>query len=199
MKNVIITSRENAFEDNLANAFIREGYNVYIAGSDELCDCEKIDIYIDVSDKRDAADSFTIRDGLNEEVIYGVYNENVLKPLEMLEKHMHLLNAGDGKRICFLSAAEASINETRDKNGYAYKLSKAAMHNFFHMAMNKLDSAGYTWRVFDPMNGEVDPVLSAEGAFNYFTRRRGTENHDPQRDDEKRLVFRDALGREHTW
>ena len=197
MKNVLITRQKNAFERNLAKAFIREGYNVYTASSKDIGD--KIDIYIDVSDERDAADSFTIRDGLDEDVIYNVYNKNVLKSLKMLEKFLPRLDAGEGKRLCFLSAAEASINETRETNGYAYKLSKAAMNNFYQMASNKLSPAGYTFRVFDPMYDEVDAVLSAEGAFNYFTRPRGVENEDPLRDDEKRLVFRDALGREHTW
>jgi NAD(P)-dependent dehydrogenase (short-subunit alcohol dehydrogenase family) len=100
---------------------------------------------------------------------------------------------------CRDSLADASINATRDTGSYAYKLSKAALHMFLQMVANRLTPGGYTYRVYDPMFSEVEPKASAEGAFNYFTRRRGTENDDPQRDDEKRLVFRDALGREHAW
>jgi len=197
MKNVLITRKKNAFEVNLSKAFKREGYNVFTPRTVKTTD--KIDIYIDVSDERDIADNFTIRDGLNESVIKKIYNENVLKSMKSLERHIHLLDTGEGKRICFLTAAQASINETRETNGYAYKLSKAALHNFIQMISNKLASSGYTFRVFDPMHNEIDEVLSAEAAFNYFTRRRGTENDDNKRDDENRLIFRDALGREHTW
>jgi len=197
LKNILITKQSNAFEISLAKVFRREGYTVYVAGVDEPVD--KIDIYIDVSDERDAADNFTIRDGLDEGVIEKVYRANVLKSMEMLEKYLPQLDKGDGKRICFLSSAEASINETRDTDGYAYKLSKAALHMFLQMVANRLTPGGYTYRVYDPMHGEVEPKASAEGAFNYFTRRRGTENDDPKRDDENRLVLRDALGREHAW
>jgi len=197
MKNVLITKQSNEFEISLEEAFRREGYTVYIAGTDDSVD--KIDIYIDVSDERDAVDSFTIRDGLDEDVIRKVYEVNVLKSMQMLEKYLPLLDEGDGKRICYLTATEASINETRDTDGYAYKLSKAALHMFLQMVANRLTPSGYTYRVYDPMHGEVEPKASAESAFNYFTRRRGTESDDHQRDDENRLVFRDALGREHAW
>jgi NAD(P)-dependent dehydrogenase (short-subunit alcohol dehydrogenase family) len=197
MKNVLITKQSNEFEINLAEVFKREGFNVYITGINEPDG--KVDIYIDVSDERDKADSFTIRDGLNEDVIGKVYEANVLGSMEMLEKYLPLLDAGDGKRICFLTTAEASINGTRGTNGYAYKLSKAALHMFLQMVANRLTPNGYTYRVYDPMNGDVGPEAAAEGAYNYFTRRRGTEHEDPLRDDENRLVFRDALGREHAW
>jgi len=67
------------------------------------------------------------------------------------------------------------------------------------MTRNKLASKGYTFRVFDSLDGEISPEKSAAGAYNYITRRRGTENHDPLRDDEENLVFRDAQGRQHSW
>ena len=193
----MITRRKTAFEKNLHKAFEREGYNVYVTGSNEPEN--KIDIYIDVSDERSDADSFTIRDGLDEKIISKIYKANVIKPMKLFEKYLPLLDAGEGKRVCFLTSAGASINETRDVNGYAYNLSKAALHNFIQMASNRLTPSGYTWRVFDPMHLDIDAKASAEAAFIYFTRRRGTENDDPLRDDENRLVFRDALGREHTW
>jgi len=201
MKNVMITKQKTAFEKNLAKIFEREGYNIFTAKEVRASDtsCDKIDIYIDVSNERDISDTFSIRDGLDEDIIKKIYKTNVIKPMRTLEKYMPLLDAGKGKRLCFLSSKEASINETKGTTGYAYKLSKAAMHNFFQMASNKLTPNGYTFRVYDPMTGEIDAKLAAEAAFNYFTRRRGTENDDGQRDDETRLVFRDALGREHTW
>jgi NAD(P)-dependent dehydrogenase (short-subunit alcohol dehydrogenase family) len=197
MENVLLTGINNEFDEKLAEAFRREGYRVFTPDDAERA--ERLDIYIDTADARDAADIGDVRTGLDEAVMRRVFEANVLLPMRALETFLPLLDAGEGKRLCFLTSAEASINETRGATGYAYKLSKAAMSNFFQMISNKLTPAGYTFRVYDPLKGGLAPELSAEAAFNYFTRRRGTENNDPLRDDETRLVFRDALGREHTW
>jgi len=199
-ENVLITEKKNDFDKWLAEIFIREGYNTIIADKNVPAGkIDFIDIYVDVSDERNNADKFSIRDGLDEDVLRSVYEVNVLESMKMLETYLPLLDKGSGKRLCFLTATEASINETREINGFAYKMSKAAMHNFFQMISNKLSPAGYTFRVYDPMYADIDAKASAEGAFNYFTRRRGIEQNNPLRDDETRLVFRDALGREHTW
>ena len=159
----------------------------------------KLDIYVELSDERNAADCFTVRDGLDEALIRGLYDENVLRPMATLEAFITLLDAGIGKRLCFIASAEASINEARGVSGYGYALGKAAMSNFYQMISNKLTPSGYSFRVYDPMHGQIGAEASAEGALNYFIRRRGTEGEDPLRDDEARLVFRDAFAREHAW
>jgi len=197
MKSVLITALKNSFDKQLASIFADEGYEVFIPGVNEPT--KKIDIYIDVSNKYDKNDNFSIRDGLDEKVIRRVYKANVDRPISLLEKYLPLLDKGKIKRLCFLSSAEASINETKDITGYAYKTSKAALHNLLMIAWNTLEKDGYTFRVYDPLIGDVSTKASAHGAFTYFTLKRGTENDDPLRDDENRLVLRDALGREHTW
>jgi NAD(P)-dependent dehydrogenase (short-subunit alcohol dehydrogenase family) len=214
---VLITRLKNAFDQKLAEAFVREAYRVFAIGNFEIDgvtplpedlsqaraivekNAGKIDLYIDVSDERSEADSFTIRDGLDENVIRNLYEANVLRPMAMLEAFLPLLDRGEGKRLCFLTSAQASVNEARGTGGYAYKLGKAAMHNFFQMISNKLTPLSYSLRVYDPLYREIEPEAAAEGALHYFVRRRGTEQKNPLRDDETRLVFRDALGREHTW
>ena len=204
MSEILICGTKSAFGSRLASVFQREGHNVYTADGagdapavHKLTD--KIDIYIDTSDARGEGDSFTVRDGLDEAVMRDLYEKNVLRPMASLEAFIDLLDSGEGKRLCFITSAEASINEARGVDGYGYKMAKAAMSNFYQMISNKLTPAGYTFRVYDPMRGEVAPELAAEGAYNYFTRRRGTEGENPLRDDEARLVFRDALAREHAW
>ena len=216
---VLLTQINKDFDRKLAEAFVREGYKVFAIGgrgpaiegvtylpgdlkqAAELIEKKiyKIDIYVELSDERDDEDSYTVRDGLDEANIRSLYEKNVLQPMATLEVFINLLDAGDGKRLCFITSADASINEAREVSGYGYALSKAAMSNFYQMISNRLTPSGYTFRVYDPMRGEVDPEAAAEGAFNYFTRRRGTERANPLRDDENRLVFRDALAREHTW
>jgi len=197
MKTVFISAKPTPFERQLVSRFYSEGYKVFVSGLHEPC--EKIDIYIDVTNRRERKDKFSIRDGLDETIMRRVYRTNVQKSIKMLEKYLPLLDKGEDKRLCFISGVDASINETKDTYGYAYKMSKAAMHNLFMIAWNTLEKDGYTFRVYDPLLSEVKPVASAEGAFTYFTSNRGTENDDPLRNDENRLVLRDALGREHTW
>jgi hypothetical protein len=115
---------------------------------------------------------------------------------------MPLLETGEGKRLCYLTSAEASINETSGKDGYGYKMAKAALHNFLQITRNVLAPKGYTMRAYDLMQysqNSVSAQASAEAAYNYFTRRRGIERDDERRDDEGNLVFRDAYGRQHSW
>jgi NAD(P)-dependent dehydrogenase (short-subunit alcohol dehydrogenase family) len=121
--------------------------------------------------------------------------------MALLDAFLPLLDEGEGKRLFYLTRAEASINETRCIGHYGYNMSKAALHQFMQMIRNKLAPKGYSFRAFDPMDdsGGVTPEAAAESAYNYITRRRGTENNDPRRDDEDNLVFRDALGRQHSW
>jgi NAD(P)-dependent dehydrogenase (short-subunit alcohol dehydrogenase family) len=120
--------------------------------------------------------------------------------MAMLEAFLPLLEAGDFKRLCFITSSEASINETTSIDGYGYKTAKAALHNFLQITRNVLAPKGYTLRVFDPMcSRTISAELAAEAALNYFIRGRGVERGDPFRDDEGNLVFRDAYGRQHSW
>jgi len=223
MKVVLITALNNDFDKNLALAFAREGYKVYVMGKvrqDGIAvipadlnqaaeavqkDSGFIDIYIDVSNESSLSDNFNVRTGINGQVINDLYEANVTRPMATLETFLPLLEAGNGKRLCYLTSATASINETLDTDGLGYKMAKAALHNFLQITRNALAPKGYTIRAFDPClagtsrDREVSAPLSAQAAFNYFTRRRGMERDDPNRDDEGNLVFRDAWGRQHSW
>ena len=224
MEVVLITAFNNDFDKNLALAFASEGYKVYVMGNAEVegvtfiptdikqaveavkKDSGFIDIYIDVSNESSLSDNFNVRTGINEQVIQNLYEANVTRPMALLEAFMPLLEAGNGKRLCYLTSAEASINETRAVDGLGYKMAKAALHNFLQITRNALAPKGYTIRAFDPCiagncprEQEVSAPLSAQAALNYFTRRRGMERDDPNRDDEGNLVFRDAWGRQHSW
>ena len=214
---VIITCLNKVFDEKLAEAFIREGFLVfalgdkpaagltllpsdpYEAGAALKDKAGKLDFLLDTTDFHDPGDHFTMRDGINGAVIEKVYRQNVLRSMALLEAFLPLLDAGEGKRLFYLTRAEASVNETRRIDHFGYNMSKAALHQFIQMTRNKLAPSGYTFRVFDPMDRELAQETAAASAFNYITRRRGTENHDPKRDDEDNLVFRDALGRQHSW
>jgi NAD(P)-dependent dehydrogenase (short-subunit alcohol dehydrogenase family) len=222
---VLITGLKNDFDKKLAAIFVREKYKVFAIGNANIegvtllpsdlkeavfalqssfGDNEGLDIYADVSDERcpreqDLHDDFNVRGVINDKIMRELYEENVLRPMAMLEAFIPLLEAGKGRRLCYLTSAQASINETRGTDGYGYKMAKAGLHNFLQITRNVLAPRGYTIRVYDPIPHEAAAEASAEAAFNYFTRRRGIERGDPQRDDEDNLVFRDAYGRQHTW
>jgi len=214
---VLVTSLNTMFDVKLAAVFVREGFSVfamgdeaphgitllspdaYEAGAALMEKAGSLDLLLDTTDVRENGDTFTIRDGIDAVVMEQVFRRNVLRSMALLEAFLPLLDKGEGKRLFYLTRAEASINETRCIDHFGYNMTKAALHQFLQMTRNKLAAKGYTFRVFDPMDGEVPAEAAAESAYNYITRRRGTENHDPMRDDEDNLVFRDALGRQHSW
>jgi len=217
METVLVTSINKIFDEKLAAAFVREGFDVFALGENRIegvtllpFDAKKaaaalkekagkLDFLLDTTDAVDPEDSFTARDGINGAVVERVYRQNVLRTMALLEAFLPLLDCGEGKRLFYLTRAEASINETRRIDHFGYNMSKAAIHQFIQMTRNKLGSKGYTFRIFDPLEGELLPEAAAESAYNYIIRRRGTENNDPLRDDEDNIVFRDALGRQHSW
>ncbi|MCL2501285.1 MAG: hypothetical protein FWE90_13265 [Defluviitaleaceae bacterium] len=198
-KNILITDAETDIGKALAAVFTREGHSVFIHDPTRETEIPYADYLIDTTDFRDPSDDFTLEDGIDGGIIERVFRENVLRSMALLEKYLPLLDAGEGKRLVYLSSAQASINGTRAVSGFGYNMSKAALHQFIQLTRNKLAPKGYTFRVFDPMAGEVTPQAAAEAAYNYITRRRGTENHDPLRDDEENLVMRDAMGRQYAW
>jgi NAD(P)-dependent dehydrogenase (short-subunit alcohol dehydrogenase family) len=216
-KNVLITCMDTPFAEKLAAAFVREGFRVFALG-DKPADnvtllpadpyaaaaalkeqSGRLDFLADTTDVQHPDDIFTARDGINGAIIEDVYRRNVLRSMAILESFLPLLDEGEGKRLFFLTCAAASINETQRTGHFGYNMTKAALHQFLQMTRNKLAPKGYIFRVFDPLYGKVAPQAAAESAFTYITRRRGTENNDPLRDDEENLVFRDAEGRQHCW
>jgi len=216
-RNALVTCLDTLFDETLAKIFAREGFHVFALGNKPIENITllpqdpykaaetlkektgKLDFLLDTTDVRSPKDTFTVRDGIDTKVIEQVYRQNVLVSMAILEAFLPLLDQGEGKRLFYLTSTDASINETCRTDHFAYNMSKAALHQFIQMTRNKLASKGYTFRVFDPMTGELPPEASAESAYNYITRRRGTENNDPLRDDEENLVFRDVQGRQHSW
>jgi NAD(P)-dependent dehydrogenase (short-subunit alcohol dehydrogenase family) len=216
-KTALVTFTDTVFGETLATIFAREGFQVFALGKKPLEKVTllpldpyeattalkeksgKLDFLLDTTDVCSPKDTFTVRDGIDRVVVEQVYRQNVLASMALLEAFLPLLDQGEGKRLFYLTRAQASVNETRRVDHFAYNMSKAALHQFIQMTRNKLASKGYTFRVFDPLDSELSPEAAAESAYNYITRRRGTENHDPLRDDEDNLVFRDAQGRQHSW
>ncbi|MBR5680809.1 MAG: hypothetical protein IKX19_09165 [Clostridia bacterium] len=79
-------------------------------------------------------------------------------------------------------------------------MAKAALNQILTVSKNGLRERGFTFRLFDPMTGEIPPEKAAASAYAYFTRDRFDDGPGRlDRDDENNLVIRDALGREIPW
>ena len=154
-----------------------------------------IDLYIETSDCRSEKDNFNVFDEVDFDLIKTIYTENVLKPIGVFENFLPLIKKGSLKRCCFITSANASINQNTDATGYAYNMSKAGLHNFLQITKNKLVSQGFSFRAYDPSLSRISAEKSSKSAYYYFTRRRGIEG----RDDEPNLKIRDAFGREYSW
>ncbi len=216
MKKLFLTCIKNDFDTALADIFKKNGWDVYFAegryegvertGEDLLPYLPShIDMFIDTSRYISPADGAEVRDGLDRTAITASFTENYIKPVRYLEQVIPLMeNAEPGedgpvKRIVFINTEESSVNWNARTNGYGYAMARAALNNTVSTFVNKLLPLGYTFRMFDPMYDRVPAALSAASAFGYLLRDRCDDDGDPRCQDERRLVIRDARGREIPW
>ena len=221
---VFITGIATKFDVELARVFAQNGHEVYAGDSSRGYDAEGfaeilqfnpdcpdsidkargllfqnpgyIDLYINTTDYKSPGDNFSVSDNIDYDVMREVYTANVLRTISMYEGFLPLVKNGELKRYCFITSVKASVNLCADISGYAYNMSKAGLHNFLQIIKNKLAPEGFTFRVFDPLSGGIPDDLAGRSAYSYFTRRRAA---DAGRDDETRLVIRDAFGRQYGW
>ncbi|MBQ6550157.1 MAG: hypothetical protein IJL78_01980 [Lachnospiraceae bacterium] len=191
MSTVYISSLESDFGKALAKEFEKNGFSVVTEP------CGGLEYFIDVTECRLPEDDKAVGMGIDPEVLDRAYQENVVKPLQALEKAFHGMTGA--KRICFLSSKDASTNWSEAIKGFGYSMSKGALHNILTITKNTWYPKGYTFRLFDPMTGSLCPEKAAAAAYRYFTNGRYLDDDDYDRDDEKNLIIRDALGREIPW
>ena len=191
-----LTRVDTPFAKRLAELLKEKGYDV-LSGDDKTDDA--VELFVATENERLSGDDFDIRGEFNYEVVMESFNLNLFAPILQLERMLPNLDKGELKRICFLSSRTASINQSDATTGFGYNMCKASMSNAMAIFKNKLYDDGYTFRLYDPMETDGDHRVtnenSAAGALTYFLTRRAKE-YTPSRDDEMRLVIRDALGRE---
>lgn len=224
MMTAFLTGISNKFDVELTKILSENGYKTY-AGDSGMGDAVKnfaelvefnpdnsenidkacgellknpghIDLYIDTANYKLPEDDFNVSGNVDYDIIKEIYTANVLRPIALYEGFMPLIKKGSLKRCCFLTSAKASVNMCTDISGYGYNMSKAGLYNFLQIIKNKLSPEGFTFRIFDPSFGELTDEAASKSAYNYFTRRRGVEGG---RDDESRLVIRNAFGRQQSW
>lgn len=192
MKRVYITERGGPFAERLALRFREAGYEVV---SEPV---PGVEYFIETSQVLPAGDDRAVGEGIDAEAAAEAFRETVCRPVERLEKVFSDMTGK--KRICFPASAKASINQSGETRGYGRLMARAALYQILTVTKNTWLEKGYTFRLFDPLTGEVDPETAADAAFVYFTRDRYEDGPDnPTRNDEANLLARDARGREIPW
>lgn len=193
MSKVYISSLERAFPKALAQLFEKQGYEIVTQP------VEGIEYFIDVTDAYVPEDDKKVGEGISLTAAAEAYRKNVCEPIVNLEKA--LPGMVGKKRICFLNSVKASINYSTETENFGHNMSKAALNLILVLTKNGLVEKGFTFRLFDPLEGQVAPEKAANIALGYFVRDRFFD--DPAdgigRNDELNLVVRDALGREIPW
>ncbi|MCL1877510.1 MAG: hypothetical protein FWF80_01490, partial [Defluviitaleaceae bacterium] len=113
MRGSIMITGESDFALSLADIFTREGYEVFTPHTDKTA---KLDFLADTTDYRKTPEDYE-----------KTFSENVIKPMATLEKFLPFLDAGETRRLFYVTSAEASINNAQNSDNYAYKMSKAAL------------------------------------------------------------------------
>ena len=188
------------FFTNTSNPFSRALAGFFTANGDKVTADPSVsaDFFIDTTDFRDHGDDRAAGDGIDEEAAMRLFRANVSEPLALLEQILPRMTGK--KRICFLTTRDASVNWSTATSGYGRNMAKAALNQILTVSKNGLRERGFTFRLFDPMTGEIPPEKAAASAYAYFTRDRFDDGPGRlDRDDENNLVIRDALGREIPW
>ena len=189
---IFFTKTSSPFPRALAGFFAAHGDTVT---SDPAANA---DFFIDTTDFRAPGDDRAAGDGTDAEAAVRSFHENVSEPLALLSEVLPRMTGK--KRICFLTTRGASVNWSTAISGYGRNMAKAALHQILTVSKNGLREEGFTFRLFDPMTGEIPPEKAAASAYVYFTRDRFRDGPGrPDRDDENNLLIRDALGREIPW
>lgn len=193
MSKIYFTSLESEFAKALAEVFEAEHFEIVTEPG------PGIEYFIDTTDAYVEGDDKKVGEGIDMAAAALAYRKNVCEPLAKLEKVLPWMVGK--KRICFLNTVKSSINLSEETAGFGHNMSKAAINLILSLTKNGLIKRGYTFRLFDPMAGQVDAMRAARVACGYFMRDRFCD--DPTdglgRVDEENLIVRDALGREIPW
>ena len=190
MSRVYFSALESDFARALAALFEAEGFEIVTEP------VPGIEYYIDLTDVRVPGDDRSVGEGIDAKAAAEAYRKNVCEPLERLSRA--LPDMVGKKRICFLNDASASVNYCTETAGYGHGMARAALNMILMMTKIDLSDRGYTFRLFDPLEGRVPPEQAAKTAMGYFTRDRFIDDawDGLGRNDELNLIIRDALGRE---
>lgn len=196
-KTVWLDNPETPFSKALAQLFQKHGWAVLTCEAEKAAEIAEI-IDLAVFDSNCGQTSDSLEKGLCYDTMLDFYKKVSIAPIKKLQTLLPLLDKGEGKRICFLTDAGASVNQSEETAGYASSMAHAALHTHIVIAYNQLKPAGYTHRIMDP-NGPLSTEALAGCAYAYFTRDRGFDSHNDSRIDENIPKIMDYKGSVIPW
>ncbi len=108
------------------------------------------------------------------------FNVNAIGALRVVNSFLPLLDAGQMKRLCFVSSEAGSIGASKRTGWFGYCMSKAALNMAVKNLSNDLSVQGFSFRLYHPgwlktyMSGtkneqaSMEPEEGAEIAIEYF-------------------------------
>ena len=135
-------------------------------------------------------------DEFDYDALLKAYDNTALELLRKTAKYLPRLDRGTKKRLCFITAIESSINNTRTSDHWE-RIISAACNMAVKTLFNKLSPSGYTFRVYGVM--DFKDLTEASYAVSYILQDRSLEEESWQHSDEKRIVIRDKQEREYPW
>jgi hypothetical protein len=124
-----------------------------------------------------------------------LYEKNAVEALCAVQKAFPYLEQGTYKRICYLNAAEGSINASWAREDYGRWMCACAVNMQISILYNRMRPLGYTFRLFG-WREEEDMKRQTNAACWYFMGNRSLDGESKKHEDENRLVMRDMDGRE---
>lgn len=122
----------------------------------------------------------SVRAELNFDDMLREYNVNALGALRMVKAFLPLLEAGQTKRLCFVSSEAGSVEASQRTGWFGYCMSKAALNMAVKNLHNDLAGQGFSFRLYHPgwlrtyMSGaknteaHMEPEEGAVFALKYF-------------------------------
>jgi hypothetical protein len=135
------------------------------------------------------------------------YEQSINLNLMVVHYLLPFLDAGNGKRICYVNTGDSSNNLCRDYGNYLSHIVGAALNMQAVILKNRLQPEGYTFRIYCLQEGNEnnhqvglkDCENAGKYAVHYFTQDRSYDPNSEVHSDEKRLVMRNEEGREVPW
>ncbi|MCS6993637.1 MAG: SDR family NAD(P)-dependent oxidoreductase [Anaerolineales bacterium] len=161
-----------------------------------------LDVLINNAGVQSETSGAGIRLPQNYDEMHRLYDVNALGALRVVEAFLPLMDAGQGKRLCFISSEAGSIGAAQRTSWFGYCMSKAALNMAVKLLFNDLRPQGYTFRLYHPgwirsyMHGKkaleahLEPEEAAALALPHLL---------GARPDEDRLALIDYEGREWPW
>lgn len=120
------------------------------------------------------------------------YETNLRATVQVIDTLFPLLEVGEGKRICYISAEDVTTSNQLKTDSYYSDIIYSSTALFFANLFNEFRGDGFTFRFLSGSKGW-------DGLATEVISRRSDESHDLRHSDEQRFVQRNRYLNEIPW